>query len=67
MGMFLPPTASRQDEFNRKVALAVNVLLRRSLSPSDVAPANPAPGDAYFDTTDSTGKVWDGTTWQALW
>lgn len=67
MSLFLPPTTANQSDFNRKVALAVNMLLRRSLSPSDIAPDNPQVGDAYFDTTDDTGKVWDGSAWQALW
>lgn len=67
MSLFLPPTTTNQADFNRRLAVAVNILLRRSLSPSDVAPASPQAGDAYFDTTDDTGKVWDGAAWQPLW
>lgn len=67
MSLYLPPTTTNQAEYNRKIALAVNTLLRRSLSPSDTPPPAPNPGDAYLDNTDDVGKVWDGTTWQALW
>lgn len=67
MSLFLPPTTTNQAEYNRKIALAVNTLLRRSLTPSDTPPPNPQPGDAYFDTTDNVGKVWDGTAFQPLW
>jgi hypothetical protein len=64
VSLFIPPGSS---EFERRVAIAINLLLRRSLSPSATAPGNPQPGDAYFDTTDSIGKVWDGTAWKPLW
>lgn len=67
MSLFLPPTTTNQAEYNRKIALAVNTLLRRSLTPSDTPPPNPQPGDAYFDTTDNVGKVFDGTVFQPLW
>jgi hypothetical protein len=64
MSLFLPPGSS---DFERRVAVAVNALLRRSLAPSATAPANPQPGDAYFDTGTSIGKVWDGSAWRPLW
>lgn len=64
MSLFIPPGSS---EFERRVAIAINLLLRRSLSPSATAPGNPQLGDAYFDTTSSKGKVWDGALWQPLW
>lgn len=64
MSLFIPPGSS---EFERRVAIAVNLLLRRSLSPSATAPGNPQPGDAYLDTGTNIGKVWDGAAWQPLW
>lgn len=66
--MFLPPTTQDLPSFVRKVAAAVNSLLRGNVFPaSATAPPDPQLGTGWFDTSASKAKVWDGTTWQALW
>lgn len=67
MALYLPPTTTRLNDWLRNAALVVNTLLHRPFQPSDTPPPNPAPGDAYFDTTDGKAKCWDGATWQPLW
>lgn len=67
MSLFLPPTAPNLPDWVRKVAVAVNTLLRRPFQPVDALPDNPQPGDAVFDRTDGKAKVWDGSVWQPLW
>lgn len=68
MSLFLPPTASNMAEWVRKAATTVNKLLeRQTFTPLATAPSNPRIGDGYFDTSDNKAKIWDGSTWQALW
>lgn len=67
MSLLLPPTTSNMPEWVRKVAVAVNTLLRRPFAPMASAPAKPAEGDGYYDTTLHVARIWDGSTWQNLW
>lgn len=68
MSLLLPPVASNLADFSRKVATAVNSLLRGEVfPPSSTAPPNPKLGQGYFDTSTNKAKVWNGTAWQALW
>lgn len=67
----LPPTPPSQAtlfEWCRKVAGLINQLIsRQTFAPSATAPLNPRIGDGWVDTGDSNrAKIWDGTTWQAL-
>lgn len=67
MSLHLPPTATNMPEWVRKVAMAVNSLLTRQAFPLLPAPpANPADGQAYYDTTLGKARVWDGAAWQNL-
>lgn len=45
--------------------LHVNDVMR--LEPRATAPAGPAQGDMYFDSTLNKLRVYDGTTWQNCW
>jgi hypothetical protein len=45
--------------------LHVNAVMR--LEPIPTAPASPAKGDMYFDSTLNKLRVYDGTTWQNCW
>lgn len=67
MSLFLPPTAPNLPEWVRKVAVAVNALLRVPFQPMDTAPPDPTPGQAYFDKSTGKARVWDGSAWQNLW
>lgn len=68
MSLFLPPTAPDLASFVRKVAAAVNSLLRGNVFPvSATAPPDPQAGQGWFDSSVNKAKVYDGTTWQALW
>lgn len=67
MALHVPPTATSMPEWVRKVAMAVNNLLTRQAFPLlPSAPANPADGQAYWDTTLGKARVWDGAAWQNL-
>ncbi|SES08548.1 hypothetical protein [Sphingobium sp. YR768] len=70
--LHLPPTASSVPEWIRKAAGAINGLIKQRGAPfgepSDTAPPSPRIGEAWIDSTDSNrAKIWDGSTWQALW
>jgi hypothetical protein len=69
MSLFVPPTATNMSEWVRKAASALNSLLtaRNVMEVLDTAPANPAVGRFYFDTTLVKPRVWDGTAWQNLY
>ncbi len=71
MSLLLPPTSTNQPDWPRKVANAVNYLLGRQGflgDPTDTAPTDPRISSIWIDSTDSNrAKVWDGTSWQALW
>jgi hypothetical protein len=45
--------------------LHVNAVMR--LEPIAAAPASPAKGDMYFDSTINKLRVFDGTVWQSCW
>lgn len=63
-----PPSQATMPDWFRKAAGLINQLLaRQTFAPSDTAPTNPRVGDGYFDTTDNKAKIWDGTSFQALW
>ena len=38
-----------------------------NVTPRSSAPGTPFQGDIYFNSTNNTGYMYDGTTWQALW
>lgn len=62
-----PSTATMPDWFRKAAGLINQLMVRQSFPPADTAPLNPRVGDGYFDTTDNKAKIWDGTTFQALW
>lgn len=68
----LPPTppasGSAMMEWCRKVAGLINQLIgRQTFAPSSAAPPSPRVGDGWFDVAVNKAKIWDGSTWQALW
>lgn len=70
MSLFVPATSSDMPGWVRKIANAVNFLLGQRDFPLvrlDAAPTAPEEGQAYYDTVLHKGRIWDGTTWQALW
>lgn len=68
MSLFLPPTTQDLPSFVRKVASAVNSLLRGNVFPaSATAPPDPQLGTGWFNTATNKAMVYDGTSWQPLW
>ena len=66
--MIVPETSSTRD-WPRKVAQAVNKLLRGSqgFERLSAAPAEPFEGQSYYDDTDHMARTWDGTIWRDHW
>lgn len=68
MSLHIPPTATNLPEWVRKASVAINTLLGRRAFPAlPAAPADPQPGDGYYDTTTNKARIWDGGTWNDLW
>lgn len=70
MSLFVPQTASNMPEWVRKVATAINSLLGGRgfpFPPADADPADPKPGQGYYNTVTNKARVWDGTVWTDLW
>lgn len=66
----LVPVDAKTQDWPRKVANAINALLRRRSSPFDMfaaEPTDPTEGMTYYDTTTHKLRVYDGTIWQDGW
>lgn len=63
-----PPSMATLPDWCRKVVGLVNGLLaKRQFPESATAPTDPRPGDGWFDTSVNKAKIWDGSSWNALW
>lgn len=67
--MTIIPESSSTADWPRKVAQAVNRLLRGSQGFERLAsaPSDPFEGRSYYDTTTHKARTFDGAIWQDHW